>query len=206
MPGRLIMDNILVAYKILHTFKQKQVGKKGSMALKIDMSKAYDRVEWGFFWVMMECMGFALPWIDLIIRCLTSVSYLVVLNGKICRSFSPTRGMRKDDPLSPFLFLICGEGLSTLMRGVENEGRLKGVRASRAGPLITHLLFVDDCLLFGEANDNGVRNFKAIPMSIRMVQEKLLILINLLSSLVIMFLRIKDLCFRGVLGCITIII
>lgn len=63
----------------------------------------------------MSRMGFDALWIDLIMRCISSVSYSILINGAIGERFYPSRGLRQGDPLSPFLFLICNEGLSTLM-------------------------------------------------------------------------------------------
>ncbi|KAA3460177.1 reverse transcriptase [Gossypium australe] len=117
------------------------------------MNKAYDRVEWYFVQDVMRKMGFDPNWIRSMMNCISSVSYSVVLNGQKGDIFQPSRGLRQGDPISPFLFLICGEGLSSLMRKAVQEGHLKGVKASRRGPQISHLLFADDCILFGEANE-----------------------------------------------------
>ncbi|KAA3484969.1 reverse transcriptase [Gossypium australe] len=149
--GTLISNNVLIAYEILHTLRQKHSGKKGFMAVKLDMSKAYDRVEWSYLKEVMLKMGFAESWVELIMKCISTVSYTVNINGNRGRLFYPTRGLRQGDPLSPYLFLICSEGLSALIRQAVDIGNLRGVKASRRGPEISHLLFADDCLLFGEA-------------------------------------------------------
>jgi hypothetical protein len=81
LPGRLITDNILAAYETLHTMQTRLWSKVGFMGIKLDMSKAYDRVEWDFLEAVMVKMGFAERWISLIMACVRSVTYSIVVNG-----------------------------------------------------------------------------------------------------------------------------
>lgn len=92
IPGRLITDNDLVAYKTLHTMHSRMCGKKGYMAVKIDMSKAHDRVEWGFLEAVMVRMGFGPNWVKLIMMCVTTAHYAVLVNGIPMGRINSTRG------------------------------------------------------------------------------------------------------------------
>lgn len=153
LPNRLITDNILVAAEMGHFLKRKQYGKEGWVALKLDMAKAYDRMEWNYLELMMSRMGFNEGWIRLIMHCVTTVRYKILINGVPSEQIIPTRGLRQGDPLSPYLFILCAEGLSLLLLNAEERGKIHGIRVARGAPTVSHLLFADDSLLFFKANN-----------------------------------------------------
>ena len=92
--GRLITNNVLVAYEMLHTMHARKKGKKGSMALKLDISKAYDLVKWQFLQGIMEKMGFPTQWIKRVMSCVTTASFSILVNGKPYGMVHPSRGIR----------------------------------------------------------------------------------------------------------------
>ncbi|XP_042958006.1 uncharacterized protein LOC122293492 [Carya illinoinensis] len=149
LPGRLINDNIMVAYELLHSMRNRKKEKVGSMAMKLDMSKAYDRVEWQFLEAVLFKLGFCTQWVDLVMKCVKTASYSVLINGTPGKKFWPSRGLRQGDPLSPYLFIVCAEGLSSLLDYYEKRQMIKRVQVARGGTSINHLLFADDCILFG---------------------------------------------------------
>jgi len=144
MPGQLISDNILVAYELTHYMKNKRVGKTGCTALKLDMSKAYDWVEWEFLRRMMKKMVFCKQWVDLIMKCVCTVSYRIRVNGDLSNDFKPERGLRQGDPLSPYLFLICAEGFSVLQKRAEEDEKIQGIKVCQGALSVSYLLFADD--------------------------------------------------------------
>jgi hypothetical protein len=147
VPGRLITDNALVAFECVHTMKRNKRGKKGMCALKLDMMKAYDRIEWPFLEAMLLRIGFPTAMVQLIMKCVRSVRFSVKVNGELQDQFQPTRGLRQGDPMSPSLFLLCAEGLSALLNYYNTGFVDRGISCNRA-PWITHLLFADDSLIF----------------------------------------------------------
>ncbi|KAL0357696.1 UNVERIFIED_CONTAM: putative mitochondrial protein [Sesamum calycinum] len=118
------------------------------MNLKLDISKAYDRVEWSFLRKVMDKLGFPSAFIDLIMLCVSSVSYSFVLSGSQFGSITPQRGLHQGDPLSSYLFLLCTESLCSLFRAAADRGTISRVAVCRGAPSISHLLFADDTMVF----------------------------------------------------------
>lgn len=125
-------------------------GKCG--VLKLDISKAFNRVEWKFVEEVLSKLGYTPSVIELIMRCVQLVRFSFVLNGENKGFIMPSRGLNQGDPLSPFLFLICSEGLSALLRQAENAEKFRGLRFGNPEFTVSHLFFADDSLLFCSAN------------------------------------------------------
>jgi len=148
VPERSIVDNALVAIEIIHYMKRKTKGTQGDVALKFDISKAYDRLDWEYLRGVITQMGFSPRTVKWIMLCVETVDYTVLVNGAQVGPFVPGRGLRQSDPLSPYLFIICAEGLSALIRDAESRGVINGTLICRNAPSVSHLLFADDCFLF----------------------------------------------------------
>lgn len=152
VKGRSISDNVLITHEILHYLQQSEAKVRCSMAIKTDMSKAYDRIEWSFLRDVLSRFGFSETWISWLMTCVTSVSYSYLVNGAAQGKVHPSRGIRQGDPLSPYLFILCTEVLSGLCKKAQLRGDVVGVKVARNFPAINHLLFADDSMFFSRTD------------------------------------------------------
>ena len=141
----------MIAQEMFQALRTKPGGRVKRMAIKMDMSTAYDRMEWSFIEAVMRKMGFSETWIDWIMRCIISVKYKVLMNGEPRGNIVPGRGLRQKDPLSHFIIILCTEALVSFLNHAENLGKITGMRVARARPSVSHILFADDSLFFCNA-------------------------------------------------------
>lgn len=157
VSGWNITDNVLLAFEMIHFMKQKKSGSEGE-----DISKAYDRVDWGYLKNRLYQMGFANKFIRWMMLCVTTVQYQVCFNGRSVGPISPKRGLRQGDPISPYLFLLCVEGLSKSLSEAANNEEIHGCKISSGALEITHLLFADYSFLFFKATQEETTRVKAL--------------------------------------------
>lgn len=103
----------------------------------MDLEKAYDRISWSFLKQTLEFFQFPAGWIKLIMNCVSSTQFSVLINGEASDFFSPARGVRQGDPLSPYLFVLCMERLSGMIEDKVNSGSWLEVKARRSCPSIS---------------------------------------------------------------------
>lgn len=151
VPGRQATNNVIIAQEMLHMVRRRRK-HKGDMVVKIDLEKAYDRVDWAYLEQILRMVGFGNMLIQVILSCLETSQLAVLWNGDRLPPFKPGRGLRQGDPLSPYLFVLCMEVLGQKIQQAVAAKQWRACRVRRDGPMISHLFFADDLLLFGEAS------------------------------------------------------
>lgn len=157
--GRNIQDSILIANEVVDGWKRNKV--KG-LIFKLDLEKAFDNLNWVFLFKMMKLFGYPDDWILWIHECLSTASISVLVNGAPTKEFKMQKGVRQGDPLSPFLFIIAAESLNCLFQEAVSLGSLKGLKVSDEDPVLTHLQFADDTLIFCEAKMEEISAVKGL--------------------------------------------
>lgn len=153
LKDRLIIDGPLIINEMIAWVKK---SNRKAFVFKVDFNKAFDNVNWEFLISVMNQMGFKDRWCKWIKGILSSARSAVLVNGSPTFEFHNSKGMRQGDPLSPFLFLIVMEGLTSIMRKAQNSEVLKGFEFPNNGPIISHLLYADDCSFLGEWSDTNL--------------------------------------------------
>ncbi|XP_050263906.1 uncharacterized protein LOC126708133 [Quercus robur] len=161
VPGRKGVENAIIAQEIIHIASRKK-GNIGYMVIKIDLEKAYDRLEWSFIREVLHAANFLPDLIQIIMSCVSSTSTSILFNGGILDPFLPSRGIQQGDPLSPYLFILCMEVLGRIIEHKCTKGTWKPIKASAGGPAFSHLFFADDLLLFAKANPSNCRCVKEV--------------------------------------------
>lgn len=152
IKNRWIAKNSILAHEVIHQVKRSK-GKGCLMVLKFDLKKAYDKLEWGFLDNVLATWGFNEGFRKLVVGCVRTVSYPFLINGSTAGNVSPSRGLKQGDPISPLLFILCAEFLTSLFNKEEAAGNMHGIKIDRAAPPLRHLMYADDLLVTSRANE-----------------------------------------------------
>lgn len=156
VKDRSIFDNIELAQELFHDLNRKVWG--GNMIIKCDMAKAYDRLEWSFLFAVLLKFGFSDMWIEFIKKMFTNCWFSIMLNGTIGGYFKSSRGLRQGDPLAPSLFILAEEVLSRGLYALMQNNVIHRFKSPRGCPLVSHLLFADDTIIFTNGNLRSLSN------------------------------------------------
>lgn len=159
IKGRLITDGILIVSEVINSMK---AGHCDGLILKLDFEKAFDSVDWSFLLQLLDKFNFSKDWIRWIKEILTTTRTSVLVNGSPTKEFSPERGLRQGDPLSPLLFDLVAQVLSYMISKAEYLGIIDGIKVTESSPVITHLQYADDTVIFIKSNSKSVMGIKSV--------------------------------------------
>ncbi|KAF7842169.1 reverse transcriptase [Senna tora] len=143
-----------IVSKIIVNRLKPLIGKKGWMVVKLDLEKAYDKLNWSFIVNVFKQFNLPPQLVKLIECCVTSVKHFILINGGMSNCINPFRGIRQGNPLSPYIFILCMEILSRLIDAKVKRKKWTPVKIK--GVQISHLLFADDVLIFARTDSNSV--------------------------------------------------
>ena len=159
--GRRGMNNMIFVQELIHTLSSKK-GKSGFMAIKIDLEKAYDRLNWNFIRGMLNLYKFPPHLIKLILSCVLTTSIFMLFNGGMLDPFLPSRGIRQRDPLSPFIFILCMEMLNFFIDDKCSNNLWDPLKVACGGPAFSHLCYADDLVLFAKVDLKNSKSIKEV--------------------------------------------
>nr|XP_043609708.1 uncharacterized protein LOC122581544 [Erigeron canadensis] len=154
LSDRLILDGPLIVNEAVPWAKK---DKKKMFILKVDFNKACDNVNWGFLISNMQNLGFPKRWCNWVHGILSSARASVLVNGSPTFEFHCKKGMRQGDPISPFLFLLVMEVISVMPKRACEARRIRGIQLPNQGPILSHLLYADDCMFMGEWEEENLK-------------------------------------------------
>jgi hypothetical protein len=160
IKGRSISENILLAHELVRNY---HISKGSSRcAIKADLRKAYDSVDWNFILMCLLAVGYPPKFVNWIKESITNSRFTIALNGSLVGYFQRGKGLRQGDPISPYLFVISMEGSTRLLKRRVLEFRNFNFHPQCKQLQITHLIFANDLLLFSLANLPSIRLIKSV--------------------------------------------
>jgi hypothetical protein len=154
IPGRNILEGVVVLHETLHEIRKI---KKRGVIMKLDFEKEYDKVQWSFLFEVLERKEFPEKWIQWIKQVVSGGRVGINLNGEPGEFFGTHKGLRQGGPLSPLLFNLVVDALTSILRKGSQEGLIKGLIPELVDGGLTHLQYADDIIIFLEAEEANVK-------------------------------------------------
>nr|GEZ55904.1 hypothetical protein [Tanacetum cinerariifolium] len=158
VPNRHIQDNILLLQELLRGYDRKEGPNR--VAMKVDIQKAYDTVNWQFLEAILKEFGFHEKMVGWIVKCVTSVSFSICVNGERFGYFKGGRGLRQGDPMSPYLFTLVMEVLTLIVKDKVEKNKNFRFHFGCKKLKLTHVCFGDDLLMFYNGDMESVKALK----------------------------------------------
>ncbi|CAJ2641500.1 unnamed protein product [Trifolium pratense] len=155
IKGRSIKDCICVTSEAINVLHKKSFG--GNLAIKVDIAKAFDTLDWSFLLKVLKTFGFSQTFCKWIHAILLSAKISISFNGRNHGFFSCSRGVRQGDPLSPLLFCLAEEVISRSITNLVREGKLSLISGSRNFNVPSHVLYADDIMLFCKGSASNIQ-------------------------------------------------
>ena len=166
LPGRSILDGVVILQEVLHELRVK---KEEGIILKLNFEKAYDKVSWSFLEEVMIRKGFDSKWIGWTMQAVRGGRVAVDINGERGDFFRSFKGLRQGDPLSPLLFNLVADALSSMLSAAASAGDIEGLVPHLVEGGLTHLQYADDMIIFLKNSDQNIANLKIILLCYEMM-------------------------------------
>ncbi|XP_058222932.1 uncharacterized protein LOC131332652 [Rhododendron vialii] len=157
VKGRSISDNILLMQELVRNYQRDSGPDR--CAIKIDLMKAYDSVDWDFLFEVMVALNFPSKFISWVRICITSAMYSIVIDGELEGFFKGEKGLRQGDPIAPYLFLLIMEGLYAILQKKISEGQFN-YHPKCSALSISYLAFADDLFLMAGTDCHSIAILK----------------------------------------------
>lgn len=159
VQGRLLCENVLLASELVTNFHVDGDTNRG--CLQWDLAKPYDNLDWIFLMNTLQALELPEVFVGWLLECFTTPSFSVAFNGELVGFFQGKKGLRQGDPISSLLFVLAMDVLSKkLDKGVISQRF--GPHPDCVAPLITHLSFADDVLIFFDGEEGSLRGILSI--------------------------------------------
>lgn len=158
IPGRLLVKNVLMATELVQGYNWKNISKRS--ILKVDLKKTFESLNWDFILLILRALRIPESFVSLIAQCITTTRFSVAINRELGGYFKGSRGLRQGDPLSPYLFVLAMEILSQLLNKDFLGGRV-GLHPAASDPLVIHLAFADDIIVFFDGEYGSLSHISA---------------------------------------------